>query len=421
MRVSIVALLFAASCGSSSSQIDAGDSDDSGANIDAPAQIDARPPGADAAVATCTPASGTALDLELVAEGLERPVLVTAPPGDKRLFIVEQPGRIRIVKDGALLPTPFLDIDPAVRDTGNEQGLLGLAFHPDFATNGRFYVDYIAQDPQADSVVAEYRVTGANPDIADDSTEQRLMVIDQPASNHNGGMLEFGADGFLYISLGDGGSQHDPDGNGQNTKTWLGSILRIDVDTGSPYGIPAGNPFANSANGIDDPRPEIWAWGLRNPWRFSFDRQTDYIYIGDVGQDAWEEINIGGTGAGINYGWRVMEGDQCFMAATCDQAGLAGPIVAYSHGGGRCSVTGGYVYRGSCIPGIQGWYFYGDACTDQIWKIEYPGNNTPVDLSAELGTGVIESLSSFGQDATGELYVTSLLNGRVFKIVPAAN
>lgn len=377
----------------------------------------------DARVAACAVTPGTDLALEEIASGLERPVFVTSAPSDDRIFIVEQPGRIRIFQNGALLPAPFLDITGRVHDSGNEQGLLGLTFHPQFPTNGRFYVNYTASDPQGDTVVAELRVSMeamSDPNVADPDSETRLLTVAQPYSNHNGGMVAFGSDDLLYIGLGDGGNGGDPEGHGQDTSTMLGSILRIDVDGAAPYAIPASNPFASSANGPTDPRPEIWAFGLRNPWRFSFDRQTGELYIGDVGQGVIEEIDVAGAAAaGINFGWNTMEGTRCFGGAGCDMTGLALPIAEYDHSGDRCSVTGGYVYRGACLPDIQGWYFYADYCTNQVWKLEYPGDLTPVELSDDLGTGVLAGVSSFGEDIDGELYITSLGNGRVFRIVAA--
>jgi hypothetical protein len=367
--------------------------------------------------------AGTDLALEEIASGLERPVFVTSAPSDDRVFIVEQPGRIRVIENGGLVATPFLDLTARVKSTGNEQGLLGLAFHPLFASNGRFFVNYTANDPQDDTVVAEFRVSlepTADRNVADPMSEVRLMTVSQPFSNHNGGMVAFGSDDLLYIGLGDGGSGGDPMDNGQNTSTLLGSILRIDVDGVAPYGIPATNPFATSPNGPTDPRPEIWAFGLRNPWRFSFDRETGELYIGDVGQGSIEEIDVAAaTAAGVDFGWNTMEGSECFGGGACDSTGMTAPIAQYDHGGERCSVTGGYVYRGSCLPDIRGWYFYGDYCTNQIWKVEYPGDTTPVELSSDLGTNVLGGISSFGEDLDGELYITSLGNGRVFRIVAA--
>lgn len=415
----VCALLVACGDDGSSTPSDAAvGGPDAAANIDAaPVPPDARvlP---DAAVATCTPQSGTNLALELVTSGLSRPLFVTAPAGDRRLFVVEQPGRIRIVEDDTLVATPFLDIRAIVHDLAGEQGLLGLAFHPDYANNGRFFVNYTASDPQGDTVVAEYRVS-SDPYVADPTSERRVIVIDQPFTNHNGGMIDFGPDGFLYVGMGDGGDRDDRRfDHGENPATLLGSLLRIDVDTGDPYGIPSDNPYADSDRDAGSPRPEIWAIGLRNPWRYSFDPANGDLYIADVGQNLWEEINVNpSTMAGLNYGWNHREGAHCFEPASgCLTAGLVDPVAEYGHSGGKCSITGGYVYRGSCLPDIQGWYFFADACTDQIWKIEHPGNTALVDLTADLGAGP-DRVSSFGRDAVGELYITSLRNGRLYRIV----
>src|SRR5688572_30253196 len=286
------------------SSSDAVPGDDGGVAKDTPqidaSNIDARP-AADAAVATCTPQSGTNLALQPVATGLSSPVFLTAPPGDARLFIVEQPGRIRIVKDGTLLETPFLDIRGPVRSTGDEEGLLGLAFHPDYAQNGRFFVYYTADSPNGDNLVAEYTV-GANPDVAD-TAEERLITFAHPGEgNHNGGGIAFGPDGYLYIGTGDGGGSNDEHGNGQPLTTPLGKMLRIDVDVAGTYAIPATNPFVGDGGGV---REEIWANGLRNPWRWSFDRMTDDLYIADVGQLQREEVNVqpAASTGGENYGW----------------------------------------------------------------------------------------------------------------------
>jgi glucose/arabinose dehydrogenase len=375
---------------------------------DAPmATYDARPP-ADAVTQTCTPVTGTNVTFQSVATGLSRPVFVTSPPGDARLFVVEQAGRIRIIREGTVLAEPFLDIRSAVYDTGNEQGLLGLAFHPQFATNGRFFVNYTAQSPQGDTVVAEYSVS-SDPNIAN-TTETRLITINQDFSNHNGGMIDFGPDGYLWIGMGDGGSGDDPNERAEDISQLLGKMLRIDVNTGSPYGIPSDNPYVGMTG-----RDEIWALGLRNPWRWSFDRSTGDLYIGDVGQGAREEIDVmASTTPGVNYGWDVREGTICHEPTSgCPTAGLTDPLHDYSHTGGRCSVTGGYVYRGSCFPDIAGWYFFADYCTGEIWATQYDGSalSTPTLITSSGG-----NVSSFGQDATGELYVVDL-NGTISRIV----
>jgi len=362
------------------------------------------------------PVSGTSVRAERVASGLSRPLFVTAPPRDTtRVFIVEQGGTIRILKFGALLPTPFLDIATLVSG-GSEQGLLGLAFHPSYADNGRFFVNYT--DPAGDTVVAEYRVS-SNPDVADGGSREVLLQIDQPFSNHNGGQVSFGPDGFLYIASGDGGSGGDPQDNGENVNTLLGKLLRIDVDNGATYVSPPTNPFSGATPGLD----EIWAYGLRNPWRFSFDRLNGDLYVADVGQGSWEEVNwrpASSTG-GENYGWDVMEGLHCFEPSTgCNQTGLTLPVLEYSHGQG-CSVTGGYVYRGCKMPDLAGTYFYADYCSAWVRTLTMSGGTATnlQDRTAELeSSGVdINAITSFGEDARGEVYIVDQ-GGEVFKIVP---
>ncbi len=318
--------------------------------------------------------------LEPTVSGLDNPVYVTHARDD-RLFVVEQPGRIRIVQGGQLLAQPFLDITDRVRG-GGEQGLLGLAFHPDYPANGRFFVNYTRR-PDGATVVAEYRVS-ADPNAAA-APERVLLVVPQPYANHNGGMVEFGPDRLLYIGLGDGGSAGDPGNRAQNRDELLGKMLRIDVDRGAPYAIPRDNPFAGGGG-----RAEIFAGGLRNPWRFSFDRETGALWAGDVGQNAWEEIDI--VRRGGNYGWRVMEGAHCFRPPSgCRADGLELPVVEYPNGGGRCSVIGGYVYRGRRIPALVGTYVYGDYCSGEIFGF-VPG----APARALLTTGLW--IASFGED-----------------------
>lgn len=351
---------------------------------------------------------------ERVASGLSEPVDLTAPPGDTtRIFVVEKTGRIRIIKNAQLLPQAFLDIQGSVSG-GSEQGLLGLAFHPQYASNGKFYVDYT--DNAGDTRVVEYLVS-AHPDSASASSRE-ILFVDQPYSNHNGGQIAFGPDGYLYIALGDGGSGGDPQGNGQNLNALLGKILRIDVNSGSPYAIPASNPFANQAG----KRGEIWSYGLRNPWRFSFDRANGDIYVADVGQGAWEEVDYEPSASGgRNYGWNRMEGRHCYPPnSTCSTNGIVLPVTEYGHGAG-CSVTGGYVYRGSLHPELAGAYFYGDYCTGLIRSLRIV-NATATDemdwtgaLRTEAG-GAMAGLSSFGLDAAGELYMV-LLGGEVYRLV----
>jgi len=344
---------------------------------------------------------------------LSGPVDLQAAPGDTaRLFIVEKPGRILIFKNGGLNPDPFLDISSRVSN-GSEQGLLGLAFHPQYATNHKFYVDYT--DGNGDTHVVEF-LASANPDSAS-ATEREILFVGQPAANHNGGQIAFGPDGYLYIALGDGGGAGDTYHNGQNLGSLLAKILRLNVDSGSPYSIPADNPFV----GRTGAREETWDYGLRNPWRFCFDRSNGDLYIADVEQNLWEEVDYEPHGAGgKNYGWNVMEGVHGYGSATCNQTGLTLPVAEYGHSDG-CSITGGYVYRGSEIPELDGVYFYGDYCTGIIrsFRIDQGLATNQTDWTSSLRTqsgGQMGGLSSFGQDARGELYI-ALLNGEVYRIV----
>lgn len=377
--------------------------------------IDASPP--DALVPLhCDPVTGTNLALEEVVSGLSDPLFVDAPKNDERLFVVEQPGRIVIVKNDALLPAPFLDVRGIVRNLSDEQGLLGLAFHPNYATNGRFFINYTAASPSGATVVAEYTVS-ADADVAN-TTGKILLTIGQPESNHNGGMLAFGPDGYLYIGTGDGGGsgdQHGATGNGQDLNTHLGKLLRIDIDSGAPYAIPSDNPYA-SGGGL----AEIWAYGLRNPWRFSFDRMTGDLYIADVGQDKWGEVNVlPGTTAGANYGWRIVEGPECFNPVNCDKTGTVAPVHEYPHNTNPRSITGGYVYRGDCLPQIKGRYFFGDYVTEQVFSFEYQGGTATnvQELTSDIDPNSdIFKLTSFGEDGFGELYVVGR-DGKVFRIV----
>ena len=354
------------------------------------------------------------LMLRAVATGLDFPVDLTTPPGDTRLFVVEKTGRIRVIKDGAVLAAPFLDLHDQVSG-GGEQGLLGLAFDPAYAQNGRFVVNYT--NLAGDTRITAFRVS-SDPDMADAGTGTVLLAVAQPFVNHNGGQVVFGPHGYLYAGLGDGGDVGDPNGNGQSLATLLGKLLRIDLNGGTPYAVPSDNPLAATAG--PGTRGEIWSWGLRNPWRFSFDRLTHDLYIGDVGQGAHEEIDVAPApdgGRGLNYGWNRMEGAHCYpptVADSCDRTGLTPPVLDYDHSQG-CSVTGGYVYRGAAIPALQGTYFYADYCqgwvrsfrfvdgraTDQRdWRALRPGGN----------------ITSFGEDAAGELYVLTSQGG-VYRIV----
>lgn len=358
------------------------------------------------------PPAGSGARLEEVAAGLSVPLYLTAPPGDAaRLFIVEQTGSVRVVKDGALLPEPFLDLGERV-SKGGEQGLLGLAFDPDFASSGSLVVHYT--DLAGNTTLSRFRVSPTDPDRADPTSEEIILTAAQPFSNHNGGQVTFGPDGFLYLGLGDGGSSGDPGNRGQDRSDLLGSILRIDVHAAPPYAIPVDNPFA----GLPDARPELWSIGLRNPWRFSFDRATGDLYIADVGQNLREEIDVStaaeGAGRGFNYGWSVMEGSTCVGGSGSDQAGLTLPALEYGHDEG-CSVTGGYVYRGSAVPSLQGQYFYGDFCGGWVRSFRYSDGVVTDRLSwPSLSPG--GPVVSFGEDASGELYVLEA-GGRVFRIV----
>lgn len=356
-----------------------------------------------------TPAPLPDAELEEVASGLARPTFVThAGDGSGRLFVLEKQGRIRVIEDGRVLPEPFLDITGVVKSSGNEQGLLGLAFHPDYERNGRFFVYYTAQDN--DNTVAEYRVAG-DANRADLRSGKELLAVADKYSNHNGGMLAFGPDGYLYIAMGDGGSSGDPDDNGQDLLAFLGKILRIDVDSGDPYAIPESNPFIVRSNA----RGEIWAWGLRNPWRFSFDRETGDLWIADVGQNKYEEVNFqpAGSKGGENYGWAVMEGTHCFRPSSgCDTTGMTTPIFEYDHGEG-CSITGGYVYRGEAHPALTGIYLFTDYCTGNLWATRQVGGTFDTEQIGRLPG----SISSFGEDEAGELYAVRDSEGAVYRVV----
>ena len=355
------------------------------------------------------------LGLGTPVRGFASPVGVThAGDGSNRVFVVEQGGRVRIVRGGVLQPTPFLDIAARI-SSGGERGLLGLAFPPDYARKGYFYVDYT--NPGGDTVISRFRRSASNADAADPASEQILLTIAQPFANHNGGQLAFGQrDRMLYVGMGDGGSGGDPGNRAQNPAELLGKILRIDTETGRPftYTTPASNPFVTAAGF----RPEIWALGVRNPWRFSFDRATSDLYIADVGQGSWEEIDFqpAASAGGENYGWRVMEGTHCFNPNPCDAAGLVPPIVEYGHGAGDCSVTGGYVYRAAQYPRMQGLYYYGDFCSGRIWALRRAvGTWTSTML---LDTSI--QISAFGEDEAGNLYAASYGTGELFPLVDNA-
>ena len=344
--------------------------------------------------------------LERVAQGLDRPTDFQTPPGDSRSFILEQPGTIRILRGDALAPQPFLDISDRVR-SGGEEGLLGLAFPANFSDSRRFFVHYT--DRQGNTTVSRFGVT-MDPDVADPSSEAVYLSLPQPFANHNGGQISFGPDGMLYIALGDGGSANDPLGSGQNTGTLLGSLLRVDVSRDPPYRVPPDNPF------VGDPgaRDEIWAYGLRNPWKFSFD--AGFLFIADVGQNRWEEINTAPSDlGGRNFGWALLEGDECVRSG-CDPAGTTLPTLSYPHSDG-CSVTGGYVYRGERVTALRGYYLYGDYCAGWIRAFRLVGRDFEDDR--ELPLEPIRNITSFGLDAAGELYVLSQ-DGDVFRLVSSS-
>jgi glucose/arabinose dehydrogenase len=356
--------------------------------------------------------SAFTLEVEPVLSGLRSPVFVTAAPGDSsRLFVVERGGTIRIAEGGRLLPQPFLDIASAIT-AGGEQGLLGMAFHPRYAENGRFFVMYTARN--GDNTVARYQVS-SDPNRADPNSATELLAIQDFASNHNAGMLAFGPDGYLYVGTGDGGAAGDPRGNGQNLNALLGKMLRLDVDGGEPYAVPRDNPFI----GRNDTRPEIWAYGLRNPWRYSFDRETGDLWIADVGQSnpGYEEVNFqpARSRGGENYGWDRMEARHCWEPRTgCDQSGITLPVHEYEDRvSGECSITGGYVYRGAEEPALTGAYLFSDYCSGRIWSLHQ-------DTGGEwVRTELLDTdlrVSSFGEDGAGEVYVTDLDGGRVFRL-----
>ena len=354
--------------------------------------------------------SGSTDRLEVVSTVLDQPVFLTNPPGDARLFVVERTGRIRVFQGDVLLATPFLDLSAQV-DTGNvEQGLLGLAFHPDYEATGLFYVSYT--DTAGDTRVVRYAVS-ADADVADATSGDTVLAVDQPFDNHNGGMIAFGPDGYLYVGLGDGGTAD----SAQSLSSLLGKLLRLDVQgvgLGEGYTIPVDNPFV----GVTGAREEIWALGLRNPWRFSFDRSTGELYIGDVGESTWEEIDfqLGGAAGGRNYGWPIMEGPDCFGGVVCSKIGLIQPVHEYATSGG-CAVVGGYVYRGSRVPSLVGQYVYSDNCAGFIRTFEVVAGTAQNHRSRSgvfsPGTGV----TSFGEDAAGDLYVMTL-GGKLLRFVP---
>ena len=358
------------------------------------------------------------IEIESFASGFSSPIGIENA-GDSRLFIVERSGIIKIVNDGGETnATAFLNIDGRVTNNGGEQGLLGLAFHPDYANNGFFYVNYI--NNSGDTVVSRFSRDATNPDLGNPNSELILLTVDQPFSNHNGGDLAFGADGYLYIALGDGGSANDPGNRSQNLTILLGKMLRIDVDNtsnGNNYAIPADNPFFGSSIN----QQEIWAYGLRNPWRFSFDSATNDLWIADVGQNEIEEINrVDFENAGVNYGWRCYEGDDAFNLSGCPaMSTMTFPVATYTHsnsGNFKCSITGGYRYRGTAQPNLQGLYFFADYCSNEIGILEEDGANWNMTFTEPYsGNGWV----AFGEDVDGELYIAGVSSGIIYRIVDA--
>ncbi|MBB6098905.1 glucose/arabinose dehydrogenase [Deinobacterium chartae] len=363
-------------------------------------------------LAACAAPPGAAVRLEAVVSGLEAPVAVThAGDGSRRLFVLEQGGTVRVVRDGRLLETPFLDISDKIT-SGGERGLLGIAFHPQYRSNGLFYLNYT--DTAGATVIARYRVS-ADPDRADPASEAVLLRIAQPYPNHNGGQLAFGPDGYLYVGTGDGGAGGDPQNRAQNPQDLLGKLLRLEVGAGESYAVPSSNPFVNR----EGFRPEIWATGLRNPWRFSFDRASGDLWIADVGQNAVEEVNYqpANSRGGENYGWRRMEGSRCYQPETnCDDGSLVKPVLEYLQGSdtGR-SITGGYVYRGQAVPELQGRYVYGDFVSGRVWAAARgTGGRWTSALLLDTDYGV----STFGEDEAGELYLADYGGGTLYRFGP---
>jgi glucose/arabinose dehydrogenase len=379
------------------------------------------------AIQAVAPSQQVTLSKTLVASGLSRPVEILSTRDDPtRLYVLEQgnsstiQAQVRLILNGVLQATPFLNIDSLVSNSGNERGLLGMAFHPNYASNGFFFVHYSANNSTGDTRVARYTRSAANPNVADPTSAQIIYAASQPYSNHNGGSLHFGPDGYLYLALGDGGSANDPGNRAQTLSSPLGKIHRFDVDNipvGATFGVPPTNPLIGVSNAL----PEIWHYGLRNPWKFSFDRLTGDMYIADVGQNAREEINRVPAGVGgLNFGWRCMEANQCtgLSGCTCNAATLTLPIHFYLQGSSTgFSITGGYVYRGSAICGFQGHYIFADYVTNKIWSFKYQNGSvgTVTDRTAQLSSG-LAGVASFGEDALGELYIASRDGGTIHRI-----
>jgi glucose/arabinose dehydrogenase len=358
---------------------------------------------------TPTPVTPPTLALSAVATGLDSPVFLTAPPGDRRQFIVERAGRILIRDNGAVLAIPFLDLRGRV-STAGEGGMLSMAFDPQYAANGHYFIYYT--DGTGD-IVVERRTASANPSLSDPTSALEIIRIAHPDfSNHYGGLLAFGPDGMLYMGTGDGGSSGDPPNNAQNLNSLLGKLLRLDVSgamAGAPYAIPADNPFAGQAGR----RGEIWAYGLRNPWRYAFDGLQ--LYIADVGEQRREEVDISPAATGgLNYGWNILEGSLCFKALTCSSAGLVLPALEYDHGGGACAIIGGYVYRGAALPELSGRYFYSDYCAGFLKS--FAASGAGVGEQMDWAVAKVGPIVSFGRDSEGELYLLAA-NGTIYKIV----
>ena len=376
-----------------------------------PVGADSAPTAAGPSAAPATPPPIPAVSLQRVFPGLTFDHMTGMyPASDGRMFVLEQAGRVVVFdsREDSPRATVFLDIRHKVDSSSSEMGLLGLALAPDFASSGKFYLDYTAGQPRR-TVIARYTASGAS---APPASEEILLEIGQPFVNHNGGQLAFGPDGFLYIGMGDGGSAYDPMGNGQNLGVLLGKILRLDVSKNgpsAPYAVPPDNPFVGQSGA----RPEVWAYGLRNPWRFSFDAPTGALWVADVGQNSWEEVDL--VSRGGNYGWGVMEANHCARGDSCDRTGKSLPVVEYATGK-NCSVTGGFIYRGPAIPALAGAYVYGDYCSGTVWAFQYhDGRVTELSELAESGVRI----SSFARDNAGEIYVLSHADaGGIFKIVP---
>ncbi|HEX7190581.1 MAG TPA: PQQ-dependent sugar dehydrogenase [Thermoanaerobaculia bacterium] len=350
--------------------------------------------------------------LRPVAGGLVKPTSIVNA-GDARLFITQQTGRIAIYDGTGILPQPFLDVSSLISTNGEERGLLGLAFSPHYRDDGTFYIDYT--NTAGNTVIARYHASAADPNRADPATAQIILTVAQPYPNHNGGELQFGPDGYLYIGMGDGGSGGDPENRAQTLSTLLGKVLRIDVANAATYRVPPSNPFVNRAGAA----PEIWAWGLRNPWRFSFDRLTGDLWIADVGQDTYEEVDfqpVTSTG-GENYGWRRMEGFHCFNPSTnCNDGTLTLPVLEYTHADGSCSITGGYRYRGLLWPRLYGTYFYGDYCSGELWAATANGAGG---FTSRLLIDTTMQITTFGEDMNGELYVADYHSGTIYAVMDA--